>query len=341
MAIEHLLAKKINRRGMMKVVAVAGAAGACWQLGLFGGSRPLQVARRSQPIMGTVLNLTLYGPDRDQCEEALTTTIGVMQELEGKLSRHMAGSELARLNESGFLDRPGADFLAVLELSSEMSRRTAGAFDATMLPLLLLHEELRGDNDHPDSGRLKAALGLIGYDRVVRTADGVRFAAPGMAMTFDGIAKGYIVDRGTATLRGLGFANVYVEAGGDLMVSGSKDRHAPWRIGIRPPRPAQNDRMVTIAVSDRAVATSGDYLQAFTPDLRHHHIIDPRRGFSPPELASSTVIAPTVALADGLATALMVLGPADGLDLLRSLDGCEGYLVTKDLRTFTTSGFFA
>lgn len=324
----------------MKVVAVAGAAGACWQLGLFGSPRAVHAARRSQPIMGTVLNLTVYGQDQDQCEEALTRTIAVMQELETKLSRHMADSELAMLNESGFLDRPGADFLAVLDLSLDLSRRTAGAFDVTMLPLLRLHEEMRGSNDHPDATRLAAARGLVGYDQLIRTESGIRFARPGMGITFDGIAKGYIVDRGTAALKSLGFPNVYVEAGGDLMVSGQKDRHDPWRIGIRPPRPAQDKKLVTIAVSDRAVATSGDYLQAFTPDLRHHHIIDPHQGFSPPELASSTVIAPTVALADGLATALMVLGAQDGLDLIESMDGCEAYLIGKDLRTLNTTGFF-
>lgn len=98
--------------------------------------------------------------------------------------------------------------------------------------------------------------------------------------------------------------------------------------------------MVTIDISDKAVATSGDYLQAFTPDLKHHHIIDPRIGFSPPELASCTVTAPTVAEADGLATALMVLGKNDALDLIESMDGCEAYLVGKDLRACNTTGFF-
>lgn len=291
--------------------------------------------------MGTVLNLTVYGPDKDQCEEALTGTIAVMQGLEARLSRHMADSELAALNASGFLNQPGADLLQVLDLSMELSRKTAGAFDVTMLPLLLLHEEARGNNGQLGGDRLSAARQLVGYEHIIRTEHGVRLAKPGMGVTFDGIAKGYIVDRGAATLRSFGFPNVYVEAGGDLMVTGRKDRTDPWRIGIRPPRPTDDKKIVTIAVSDRAVATSGDYLQAFTEDLQHHHIIDPRQGFSPPELASSTVTAPTVALADGLATALMVMGVKDGLDLIESLDGCEAYFVSKDLSIYHSTGFFA
>lgn len=341
MAKGNLKTQGVDRRRFMKLVAVAGAATACWQLGLLGSSRVVHAARRSQPIMGTVLNLTVYGPDKDQCEESLTRTVAAMQGLESKLSRHMAGSELSMLNAGGFLDHPGADLLRVLDLSLELSRRTAGAFDATMLPLLQLHEQNRGRNDHPDSGRLAAARQLVGYDHVLRTPTGIRLLKPGMGLTFDGIAKGHIVDRGAETLRGLGFPNIYIEAGGDLMVGGLKENNTPWRIGIRPPRPAQDRKIVTIAVSDRAVATSGDYLQAFTPDLKHHHIIDPRRGFSPPELSSSTVTAPTVALADGLATALMVLGAKDGLELVESLDGCEAYLVGKDMRTYNTTGFFS
>ncbi|KJS01954.1 MAG: hypothetical protein VR65_07140 [Desulfobulbaceae bacterium BRH_c16a] len=339
MAIEHLHTQGMNRRGFMKIVAVAGAATACWQLGLFG-SKAVHAARRSQPIMGTVLNLTVYGPDRDSCEEALTKTIVTMQGLEKKLSRHMASSELSILNSTGFLDNPGEDLRRVLVLSEELSRKTSGAFDVTMLPLLLLHEELRGNNDHPDTGRLASARSAVGYEHLARNDEAVRFTRPGMGISLDGIGKGYIVDRGVAALRNLGFNNVYVEAGGDLMVSGRKDKNTPWRIGIRNPRPQQDKKMVTIDISDKAVATSGDYLQAFTPDLKHHHIIDPRIGFSPPELASCTVTAPTVAEADGLATALMVLGKNDALDLIESMDGCEAYLVGKDLRACNTTGFF-
>lgn len=341
MTSEHAQNHRPNRRGFMKIVAMAGAAAACWQLGLFASTRPIHAARRSLPIMGTVLNLTVYTTDRDQGEEALDKTTALMQELEARLSRHMAGSELARLNAAGHLAHPGVDLLQVLDLSLELGRRTAGAFDVTMLPLLRLHEEARGRNDLLYGQALDAARRLVGYEHIVRTGTGISLARPGMEITLDGIAKGYIVDRGAAALRSLGFPNVYIEAGGDLMVTGRKNRQDPWRIGIRPPRPAQEGRMVAIAVSDRAVATSGDYLQAFTPDLKHHHIIDPRRGFSPAELASCTVTAPTVALADGLSTALMVLGAQDGLDLIESFDGCEAYLVGKDLATRHSTGFFA
>ena len=341
MDTEQTGTNRFNRRGFLQIVAVAGAAAACWKFGLFGSAKPIQVARRSQPIMGTVLNLTVYGPDQDSCEEALNQTIATMKTLEGRLSRHMPDSELSELNKTSILEHPGEDILNVLTLAQDLSRKSSGAFDVTILPLLYLHERIRGANDHPDSQLLLSAQKLVNYENLQLSDKSVRLAQAGMGISLDGIGKGYIVDQGVTTLRSLGFNNVYVEAGGDLMVSGQKEDKDPWRIGLRNPRPQQKQDLITIAVSDKAVATSGDYLQAFTPDLKNHHIIDPRSGFSPPELASCTVTAPNVALADGLATAIMVLGKNDALDLIEPMKGCEAYMVDKNLQHFNTSGFFS
>ena len=113
----------------------------------------------------------------------------------------------------------------------------------------------------------------------------------------------------------------------------------PRRIGIRNPRPEEASNLITIEMSNKAVATSGDYMQPFTANMRHHHIIDPRSGISPPELASATVCAPTVAMADGLATAAMVMGPEQALVTLESLPDCEGFFIGKDLQQYRTKGF--
>jgi thiamine biosynthesis lipoprotein len=80
-------------------------------------------------------------------------------------------------------------------------------------------------------------------------------------------------------------------------------------------------------------------MQPFTPDFAQHHILDPRSGYSAPELASSTVIAPTAALADGLSTLTMALGRRRSVELIEDLPDCEGYFVTKDLEVAMTSGF--
>lgn len=329
---------RFSRRGFLQIVAVAGAAAGCWKLGLFAAAEKLQVARRSQPIMGTVLNLTVYGPDRDQCEEALTQTVATMQRLETKMSRHMPGSELSTLNRTGVLKNPDPDLQGVLSLAQTISKQSSGSFDITILPLLALNERGYGFIDSRDHD---AARKLIGYEKLQISQGVIQLSQPGMGISLDGIGKGYIVDRGVDSLRDFGFDNVYVEAGGDLMVSGKKEKDNPWRIGIRNPRPQHKRKLVVLKVSDKAVATSGDYFHPFTPDLKNHHIIDPRSGFSPPELASCTVTAPNVALADGLATALMVLGKDAALDFIEPMPGCEAYMVTKNLEEYNTTGFFS
>ena len=90
---------------------------------------------------------------------------------------------------------------------------------------------------------------------------------------------------------------------------------------------------------EAAVATSGDYMQAFTADFQHHHIINPRTGYSSTELASATIVANSGAMADGLATAAMVMGVEQSLILIESLEAVEAYLVSKNMETYPSSGF--
>ncbi|MCI5141920.1 MAG: FAD:protein FMN transferase, partial [Candidatus Electrothrix sp. ATG1] len=141
------------------------------------------------------------------------------------------------------------------------------------------------------------------------------------------------------TLNSFGFQQVLVEAGGDLLVSGNKPQGNPWRIGIRKPRPEMPGELLTVAGENMAVATSGDYFQPFSPDLLHHHIINPHTGFSSPELASCTITAPNAALADALATGCMVLGKANSMDLLADMPDCEGLFIDKKMNTYKTDGF--
>ena len=329
---------KLHRRTFLKIVAVAGAAGALrfspWAL----ADAKMEVVRKSQPMMGTVLNLIVCSEDRDQAEAAVIATTEKMLAIENKLSRFRTDSEVAQLNRDGALHGGGHDLLAVLDLAQQISSKSDGAFDITVLPLLALYQ----NNMIPAQVRqeqLRAKIGLVGHDNILVRDGLIRFSKAGMGITLDGIAKGYIVDRGTETLGSYGFKQVYVEAGGDLLVKGGKPHGDPWRIGIQNPRPQMARKLEVIKARDLAVATSGDYYQPFSPDCSLHHILNPRTGISSPELASCTVTAPNTVLADGLATACMVLGSDEAMTLLESFPGCEGYFVGKDLRIHKTRGF--
>lgn len=332
---------RLGRRRFLQIIAAAGAAGALWQISLRDEILSRRVVRQSRTMMGTQINLIVYGPDRDSCEKAVQATFSRMEGLIGNLSRHSPESELSQLNRTGTLNKPSRDLQQVLLLAEQISSLTRGSFDVTVLPLLELYQKGLAGNTLPTGSELRRTLRLVDYRKITVSPAAIALADKGMAVTLDGIGKGYIVDQGINTLKSLGFTSVYVEAGGDLMVTGAKKDKKPWRIGIRNPRPKTSDELIAIGITNTAVATSGDYMQPFTSDLRYHHIIDPRTGISSPELASATVTAPTVALADGLATAAMVMGPDRSKALLESIPGCEGLFISKDLHHVQTSGFLS
>jgi len=327
-----------TRRGVLSILAVGGAAGGLWKLGLLGGARGRAVTR-SRVLMGTEVNLRVVGDDREAASSAAEATLARMAELESLLSRYRDDSEVSRLNATGRVDDASDALLEVLALSERIWRIGDGAFDVTVEPVLALYRDhLKRRSGLPGAQEIEAAVAAVGQEALGVSGRSVTLGRSGMRITLDGVGKGYIVDRGVDVLRARGFANVFVEAGGDLLASGGRGAGAAWRIGIRNPRPglALQARFET---RDSAVATSGDYMQPFTPDLSQHHILDPRTGHSPPQLASATILAPDAATADALATLSMVLGPKAGLDLLEQLPRCEGYLVTKNLEVIRTGGF--
>jgi thiamine biosynthesis lipoprotein len=330
--------RRVTRRHVLRILAVGGAAGVAWKLGVFRRGRTASV-HRSRVLMGTRVNLTLVGEDREAAEAAAEATLQRMADLESLLSRYRKDSQVSRLNTAGRIDNASDALLDVLELAQRVSVLGEGAFDVTVQPLLdLYRDRLERAARLPAAEDVERVVARVGHRGLRVGGRSVTLERPGMSITLDGVGKGYIVDRGVALLAQRGFANVFVEAGGDLVAAGDKGSGAPWRVGIRGPRQglALQARFDT---RNRAVATSGDYMQPFTPDYAQHHILDPRTGYSAPELASSTVVAADAATADALATLTMVLGPTRGRELLEALPDCEGYLVSKDLEVTRTTNF--
>lgn len=324
-----------TRRDALRILAVSGAAAGAWAVGRrgFGAAEPVTITR---PMMGTGLTLTVVGTDRDAARAAALDMVAEMEALEAVLSAYRPDSQVAQLNASGRLDRPAPILLDVLRLGARVAALGDGAFDLSVQPVLALYAGPRAALPAPAA--VAAARARVDYRAVQVADDAVALARPDMAITVDGIATGLIIDRGVARLRGRGFDNVLVDVGGDIMLSGERAAGVPWRVGIRNPRPGVA-LLARFEASDRAVATSGDYMHPFTPDLAQHHIIDPRTGYSPTELASTTIIAPDAATADALSTLTLVLGARRARDLLAALPGCEGYFVGKDGTVTRTSGF--
>ncbi len=273
--------KQISRRNFLKIIAVGAMAGATAKLGLDALSVPERVSA-TRLLMGTVVNLTIVSDDRVAAQSAIETTLARMSELESVLSQFQPESQLSQLNRSGHLDDTSPALLGLITQAQTLSNLSGGAFDITVKPLVDLYQRHQAENGElPPAAEIEAALALVDYRQIQVDGAQIAFAQPRMSITLDGIDKGYIVDEGVSVLKALGFDNVLVEAGGDLLASGQKSAEEAWQIGVQSPRKAQSGLLEKLAVKDKAVATSGDYMQAFSADMRQHHIIDPRNWQAP------------------------------------------------------------
>ena len=197
---------------------------------------------------------------------------------------------------------------------------------------------------------VEAALALVGFNQIKIQDDGYLEKING-AVTVDlaSIAKGYGVDRVATLLKDSGFDDFLIEIGGEIFAAGKRLDGKTWRVGInQPSSSAASDEIYTVvALEDKAMATSGDYRNFFQmAGKTFSHIIDPRTGYPiQNHVVSTSVIADTCTLADGLATALMVMGAEEGVALLDRLPQVEGVVIVRHsdgrLENFPSTGLSA
>jgi len=325
-----------TRRHVLQILGMSAAAAGALAVARRGVGSARSVTR-STVLMGTATRVTVVATDREEATAAADAVLAEMARLESVLSAYRPDSAVSRLNAIGRLPDPDPALVDVLSLGARVSALGDGAFDLTVQALLDLYEKPQGASV-PSPAAVEAARALVDYRAVRIEQRAVALARPAMRITVDGIATGYILDRGVDVFRTRGFSNVLVDVGGDIVARGERAPGRPWRIGLRNPRPGTT-LLGSFLVRDGAVATSGDYLHSFTDDYTRHHIVDPRTGSSPPELASATVIAPDAATADALSTLTLVLGARRSRELLEALPGCEGCFVGKDGKLTRTAGF--
>jgi thiamine biosynthesis lipoprotein len=287
--------------------------------------------------LGTAVTVTVVHPDADEAHAMVNGALNEIERLEGVFSRYRPETPVARLNREGRVtDAPG-ELLEVVSSALDYSRMTGGAFDVTVAPVLNLYVSRFAVTDVPPTDvEVSAAMALVGWRGLRVNGRTIVLERPGMAITLDAIAKGFVVDRAVATLTAAGADRIIVDAGGDMATRANGDD--PWQVAIQDPHDSRGSLGV-VQLRGESLASSGDYMQYFTPDRRLNHTIDPRTGRSPQHSSGSSVRAPTAMDADALSTAVFVLGPREGIALLDRLELIEGMLVTKTGELFASRGF--
>lgn len=264
--------------------------------------------------MDTVMTLEAYGQNADA---ALDEAITEIERLDTLWSIASTDGEIARLNAEKQITA-SADTLALLTRAKEISATTDGLFSTTIAPLMEAWGFTSGDYRVPDEAELSALLAHVDDEEIAISDSKVTIPA-GAKVDLGGIAKGFTSARVMEIFRENGVENGILSLGGNVQTLGTKPNGSLWRVGLQDPTD-QSALFATLELADKAVITSGAYERNFEQDgIVYHHIIDPRTGY-PAEsgLSSVTIVSDDGTLADGLSTALFIMGKEAAVEFWRS-----------------------
>jgi thiamine biosynthesis lipoprotein len=284
-----------------------------------------------EPHMGTQFRLVLYTPDEPSANAASRAAFDRIAQLDAMLSDYQPDSELMQLcAKAGGPPVPVSEELYfVLSRAIDTAKRSDGAFDPTVGPIIRLWRHARRQHKLPDPARIAEARKLVGYENVRVNAEDrtVELLKARMQLDLGGIAKGYAADEAMAVLKKHGVTRALVAASGDIVVSDPPPGESGWTIGIAPPEGATKPPRDFLLLRNTAVSTSGDTEQFVEIDgRRYSHIVDPATGLGLTNRLQVTVVAATGTASDSLATAVCVLGVDRGLKLIESLDATSALI---------------
>lgn len=291
------------------------------------------------PVMGTSFSVKLVDlpadVDRDELGGMIATRL---EDIEQRFSTYRPSSELSQLNDSLTTKwiPVSEEICELVESAIELSKQTNGAFDITVGPLVLLWGFGPGSDRGvpPVDQQVQEARNSVGYEKLETdcTAPALRKELPGISIDLSAFAKGYAVDSVTELLVSRGFSNFLVEIGGELCMRGRNAGNEPWAIAIEKADAGPRDVQTIVSLTDRCMATSGDYRNFFEHEgVRYSHTIDPSTGRPVThDTAAVTVVAGSAATADALATALLVLGVKDGSALADRRNIAAYFVVRTD-----------
>ena len=293
--------------------------------------------------MDTTLEITIQGRDEKLAKQDVEAALQLVRKVESYTSRFKKGSDVWLINEkAGSVPvKVHPETLEIVERSRELSQLTGGAFDITVAPIV----ELWGFYDQkyrvPTQQEIDTTRALVYYRNVMvdHTSGTVTLARPGVEIDLGGVAKGYATGAVCGLLRNRGVKSGLVNFGGAVGAIGFRSDEKQWVVGIKSPRGDPEDLLGELKVSNAYVSSSGNYERFFIKDgKRYCHIFDPATGRQPTEVMSVTVVGPDSMNADILSTALFVLGPQKGQELLSKFEGYEAVFVDSSGKVESSKG---
>lgn len=294
----------------------------------------------SGAAMTTDINMEFWADDPEAANKAGDAVLALFYRIDRQMSRYREDSELSRLNRqaaNGPVEVSDSLF-DVLQQAVRISELSNGAFDISFGSVGYFYDYR--EKRQPSDEELASGLAAVDFRSIVLDPDTntVRFLNEGVRLDLGGIAKGYAVDRGIDILASFGIRHARLSAGGDLRLLGDK-RGKPWVVGVRDPRSEERNALV-MPLSDVAVSTSGDYERFFLDEAgdRVHHILSPSTGKPAKGVQSVTILGGDAITTDGLSTAVFVLGAAEGLVLINSLDGVDAVIIDEKRQVHYSEG---
>ena len=291
------------------------------------GKKRWQPPSESQLLLGTFVSITCYDSTLDgkTVHRALDSAFTSIRLLESHINPFDSSSEVARINARTRqqLVFPVSPVLRpVLQKAREISHLTHGAFDPTLWPVFRLWHFGTDRAAIPPKDSLKKYLSVVNYRDISLENSHLTFRRAGMGIDLSGISKGYAVEKGREVLKSFGLQNFIIDAGGNLGIEWH--RHQPVNVLIRHPRQSGAFFGKFTIQTSCGVATSGDYQNYFSVDsVIYHHILNPITGYPARGVVSVTVMAPDAVKADGLSTALFVMGREKGFVFAEQTPGVE------------------
>ena len=307
-----------------------------------GCQTPPVLIKRSQLLMGTLVDVTAVAPDKAAAQKAATAALAEIKRLENLLSTWISDSELSQINAAAGRQpvKVSPESMEVIERSLEMADLTEGAFNIVIGPAVNAWDVSK-EGRIPSLEELNAVRPLIDLSQLKldHKARTVFLARRGMQIDIGGIGKGYAADRAAVAMKASGASAGVVAISGDIETFGRMPDNQRFVFGIQHPRKEYGALLARIELENEAVSTAGDYQRFFEVDgVRYHHILDPTTLHPSRSSQSVTVVAKEGVVADGLDTGIFVMGPEKGMALIERLFGVEGVIVDSAGKVMVSSG---